>query len=387
MIRAVNSSLWSDEQEKPIQHLRVIDLTVMLPGPFITRLLAQYGADVVKIENVPKGDPLRELKDTAIFELLNQGKRSLAINLKEPEGAQLVRQLAGEADVFVENFRDGVMDKLGLGYADLSEENPDLIYFSVRGFSGKHTANAGHDLNFVAASGCGEWFLESGTPNYSTQFGDLVAGAVVPAMKLLFHLANPARRGMHLVSYMDESFRTIFLPRAFDEYRAENLPEEERRKYGVQRSLDGSYPHSRYYRCRDGQWISLNAIQDKHWAMFCSVVDREAWKDRMWDPTLSPEVERLFQDAPSTYWEALTANRELCLFRVVPWNEHLSFSQARPQLATDPFTWAGFAPNTGLSPSPELGRDTFAVLHSFGIGNKEMSDWMQKGILHQPEKK
>lgn len=383
----MNSSLWSDEQEKPIQHLRIIDLSVMLPGPFITRLLAQYGADVVKVENLPKGDPLRHLKDTACFELLNQGKRSLAIDLKEPRGAQLVRQLAGEADVFVENFREGVMDKLGLGYAELSEENPDLIYFSIRGFSGKHATNAGHDLNFVAASGCGEWFLESGFPNYSTQFGDLVAGGIVPAMKLLFHLANPARRGMHLVSYMDESFRSIYLPRAYDEYRAENLPEEERRKFGIQKSLDGSYPHSRYYQCRDGQWISLNAIQDKHWELFCSVVDREAWRDRMWDATLSPEVEKLFQDAPSTYWEALTANREICLFRVVPWSEHLGFSQARPQLATDPLTWAGFAPNTSLAPAPELGRDTFSVLHSFGIGNKEMSEWLQKGLLHQPDKK
>lgn len=380
------TSLWSDEQERPIQHLRVIDLTVMLPGPYVSRMLAQYGADVIKIEALPKGDPLRELKDSAAFEVLNQGKRSVAVDLKSPDGVEIVRSLAGEADLFIENFREGVMDRLGLGYADLSEENPDLLYFSLRGLSGKNAPRASHDLNFMAASGVGEWFLESGTPNYSTQFGDIVGGALVPALKLMCHLANPARRGMHLVSYMDESLRALYLPRAYDEYKAESLPEDKRAAFGTQRALDGKMPHSRYYKCRDNRWISLNAIQEKHWTAFCDVVDRAAWKGRMWDPTLVPEVEKLFHDAPSTYWEALAANRDLCLYRVVPWSEHVSFSQARPQLASDPLTWAGFAPNPALTAAPELGRDTFAVMHSFGVSNKEMSEWLQKGVLFQPEK-
>jgi alpha-methylacyl-CoA racemase len=380
-------TLWSDEQELPMQHLRILDLSVMLPGPYVTRMLAQYGADVIKVENMPDGDPVRSLRNSACFELMNQGKRSVGVNLKTDLGTALVRRMAGEADVFVENMREGVMDRLGLGYADLSEENPDLLYLSLRGLSGKNAVHAAHDLNFIAASGVGEWFLESGTPNYSTHFGDIVGGAMVPTIKLMFHLANPARRGMHLVSYIDEAIRGLYLPRAYDIFKSEALPEAERAEFGTQKSLDGTYPHSRYYKCRDGQWVALNAIQEKHWETFCDVVDRAAWKPRMWDKTLVAEMDEFFQDAPSTYWEALSNSREICMFRVIPWSEHVSFSQARPQLGVDPLTWAGFAPNAALKAAPALGQDTYALMHSMGVSNKEFGELMQKGIIYQPEKK
>ncbi len=379
--QSVSFSLWNDEQDRPIQHLRIIDMTVMLPGPYLTRVLSQYGADVIKIEALPHGDPMRALPDTSIFELLNRGKRSLAVNLKNEEGISLVRQLAGEADVFVENFREGVLDSMGLGYSDLSEENPDLLYLSVRGLAGKNSVHAGHDLNFIAQSGVGEWYLENGSPNYSTHFGDIVGGMLMPALKLMLHLANPNRRGMHLVSNMDEGFRSLYLARAYDAFKAESMPDEVKKRYGTHRNFDGSLPHSRFYRCRDGQWVSLNAVQDKHWIVFCEVVDREAWKPRGTDPSLVPEMEKLFLDAPAAYWEALAGTRELCLFRVVPWEEHLSFSQARPQLSTDPLTWGGFAPNPNLGKTPALGEDTYAVLHSMGLSNKEISDWVQAGVL------
>lgn len=378
-------SLWNDEQERPLQHLRIIDMTVMFPGPYLTRLLAQYGADVIKVENPPLGDHIRSMEISALMDLLNQGKRSVAINLKSPEGVGLVRQLAGEADVFIENFREGVMDKLNLGYAELSEENPDLLYCSLRGLSGKNASHAAHNLNFIALSGVGEWFLESESPNYSTQFGDIVGGTLVPCMQLMFHLANPARRGMHLISHMDESFRSLYLGRAFDTLKAESSSEDKKQGFGAFRALDGSFPHSRFYRCRDNQWISLNAIQQKHWEMFCSVVDKEAWKDKMWSKELVSEVEKLFMSAPASYWEALAADREACLFRVVPWEEHLSFSQARPQLSTDPLAWVGFAPNPSLGTAPPLGRDTTAVLSSMGVPDEQINDLLQNGVLFQTE--
>ena len=380
----MTTSLWNDEQELPIQHLRIIDMTVMLPGPFLTRLLAQYGADVIKVENLPHGDPMRSVPDTSLFELLNQGKRSIGIDLTQEEGVALVRQLAGEADVFIENFREGVMEKYNLGYAELTEDNPDLLYVSLRGLSGNKAVHAAHDLNFIGASGVGEWHLESGT-HYATQYGDMIGGALVPALKLMFHLANPARRGMHLVSHMDECFRSVFLPRAYDAFKAMSLPEDQRENFGIQRSICGEYPHSRFYVCRDKQWVSLNAIQSKHWETFCEVVDKVNWKDRMWDKTLIPEVEKLFLSAPSNYWEALSGEREACLFRVVPWEEHLSFSQAQSQLASDPMTWGGFAGRPNLRDAPALGFDTFSVLNSMGISHKQISDWHQSGVLSRSE--
>ncbi len=378
--------LWNDEPEKPLQHLRIIDMTVMLPGPYLTRILAQYGADVVKIEGTPVGDPLRTMPHSAAFELMNQGKRSLALDLKQKDAIEFLHSLIVESDVFIENFRDGVMDELGLGYAELSEKNPDLLYVSLRGFAGEKGKKAGHDMNFVANSGVGEWWIENGIPNYSTQIGDIVGGTLVPAIKLLSHLANPDRRGMHLISNMDEGVRTLFLHRAFDSFKAEALPEDQRDDFGTNKSLDGSYPHSRFYRCRDGQWVALNAVEEKHWQSFCEVVDREEWKSRMWDKPLVAELETLFLDAPASYWEALVAEREVCLTRVVPWNEHLGFSQARPQFATDPLTWAGYLPNPSLRGAPELGGDTFSVLNGMGMSHKKISDCIQRGVFYQSEK-
>lgn len=378
-------TLWNDEQHRPLQHIRVLDMSVMLPGPFLTRILAQYGADVIKVEHLPNGDPLRGLPDSTLFDMLNQGKRSIGIDLKHEEGKALVKQLVEEADLFVENFREGVMDKMGLGYADISEVNPDLLYLSLRGFSGKNAPHSGHDLNFIATSGVGEWFLENDQPNYSTHFGDLVGGALNPAIKLLVHLANPARRGMHLVSYMDEGFRTLFLPRAYEAVRGQTEGKGEGVHPGYYSHLNGSLPHSRYYRCRDKQWVALNAIQEKHWKLFCEVVDKKEWIPRMNDATLVSQVEALFRDAPASYWEALSDKRDACLFRVIPWEEHVNYSQARPQLSTDPLTWCGFAPNLSLQKSPEIGRDTFTVLHSIGATNKEIAELVDRKVVHQPK--
>lgn len=380
----MNLTLWNDEQHRPLQHIRVLDMSVMLPGPYLTRILAQYGADVVKVEHLPKGDPLRELPDSTIFELLNQGKRSIGVDLKTNDGKAIIKQLVEEADLFVENFREGVMDQMGLGYADISEVNPDLLYLSLRGLSGKNTPRTGHDLNFISTSGVGEWFLENDQPNYSTHFGDIVGGTLAPAIKLLVHLANPARRGMHLVCHMDEGFRTLFLPRAYESVRSASDGKATTHQ-GYFTHLNGTQPHSRYYRCRDKQWIALNAIQEKHWKLFCEVVDKKEWASRADDPTLTPELEALFRDAPASYWEALAGKREVCLFRVIPWEEHVNYSQARPQLSTDPLTWCGFAPNLQLHKSPELGRDSFTVLHAIGATNKEIAELVDRGIIHQPK--
>ena len=379
-------SLWNDEQPRPLGHLRVIDSTIMLTGPYVTRMLAQYGADVVKIEGLPEGDPLRNLKNTSLFELLNQGKKSLALNLKTPTGIEAIRRLVAESDVYVENFREGVMDRLGLGYPELSEINPDLLYVSLRGMSGKNASHSGHDLNFVATSGCGDWFLESGVPNYSTFFGDVVGGALVPVIKILAHLANPQRKGMHLHCYMDEGFRALYVTRAFDAYKAQSLPPGEREKYGASVIFSGNFPHSKYYRCRDNTWVALQAIQKKHWDIFCEVIDHQQWKDRFEDVTLVPELERLFSDAPSSYWAALASSREICLFRVIPFQEHLENTQAKAQLSTDPFTWMGLQPNNSLLPTPTLGKDTFTVLHNIGFGNKEIASGIQTGTFGSSEK-
>ncbi|MBM4316670.1 MAG: hypothetical protein FJ116_04235 [Deltaproteobacteria bacterium] len=378
----MSESLWNDEAIKPIQHLRVIDLSVMLTGPYLTRILAQYGAEVIKVEKGPDGDPCRQEKYSALFDLLNQGKKSICVDFTKTEGIALIKSLASEADVFVENFRSGVMDKLGLGYADLAESNPDLIYMSLRGMSDKQSSKSGHDLNFIATSGCGEWFLESGG-NYSAPFADVVGGVFAPLTKLLIHLVNPSRRGMHLVSYADEGFRSLFLPRAYELMERESTAASEQNKFEFFKKLNGSFPNSRFYRCRDDQWISLQAIQKKHWEQFCQIVDRPMWIEKAEDLSLVSELEKLFLDAPAHYWEALNHNGEACLFRVVSWKDFLQESQSRSKLTSDPLTWIGFASNRHLAACPTLGQDSFALIHELGFANDKISQLLGAGVLKQ----
>jgi crotonobetainyl-CoA:carnitine CoA-transferase CaiB-like acyl-CoA transferase len=272
---------------------------------------------------------------------------------------------------------------MGLGYAELTQNNPELLYFSLRGFAGKNASRPGHDLNFVAASGCGEWFLENG-PNYACHWGDIVGGTLVPLTKLLAHLSNPDRRGMQLVSYMDEGFRSLFLDRAYDMVKAESLPHADRTRYGTHHFFNGTQPHSQYYRCEDGAWVALNAVQQKHWDTFCDGVGKPEWKEKQTDKNLSAEVTALFQGQPASYWEALFAGKEVCLFKVLSWEEHLMESASRLQILRDPLNWAGFAPHA-LGPTPALGEDTFSVVQELGIGVATFGQYMKEGIIYQPE--
>lgn len=353
----------------------------MVPGPFVTRLLAQYGADVVKVEPLPDGDAIRTVPDSHLFQLLNQGKRSIAMNLRSPETVQVIKAMAREADVLVENYKEGVLDAMGLGYSDLAIENPEMLYVSMRGFSGSNSQRAGHDLNFIAHSGVGEWFLENGHPNHSTLFGDMVGGALSCSLKLLLHLANPDRRGMHIVTSMDESFRTLYLPRAYEAFHAQNKPHTQ--SPGLQRWTDGKQPHSRYYQCQDGHWVSLNAIQPKHWAVFCDGMGRNDWMERQHDPSLVDELSATFLMQPATSWESRFAEHEACLFRVIPWKEHLGTSMATQQLAMDPFAWAGFISQQGLVEPAELGQDTYTILTALGYSNKDIAEWIDRGVAWQ----
>lgn len=380
----MSSPIWNDEQEKPLQHLRVLDLTIMLPGPYLTRILAQYGAEVIKVEQTPAGDPTRNLPHTAMNTWLNQGKKSVTVDLKSPKGLALVRGLSAESDVFVESFRTGVMDNLGLGYEALSKINPELLYVSLRGFGGKNQSKAGHDLNFVAASGVGEFFLET-PPNYSSHWGDLIGGALTPAIKVLAHLSNPDRRGMQIVSHMEESFRSLYLHRAVDRLAADSRPESERSAFGSMHSVGGGLPHSRYYRCQDGQWVSLQAVQSKHWKRFCERVERPEWVGRHGDATMASELEALFADKPGSHWEAVGISDDICLFRVQSWSEHVQDAGVRSQLLNDPLAWAGFAPNPDLGSARELGQDTFDVLNEMGLTAIEYDALRKEGILVGPE--
>ncbi|NBY19170.1 CoA transferase [bacterium] len=366
----VSESLWSDEPIKPIKHIRVIDFSVLVTGPYLTRILAQYGAEVVRVENKFEERSPRGVLSGEFFNFLNQGKKSLCIDFTTVEGRDIVRSLASEADIFVENHSSGLMEKLGLSYADLASVNPNLIYLSLRTLHGNLSEKVGYDQNAIATSGVGEWFLEGGGLD-NTSLGDILGGVYAALTKLLIHLVNPDRRGMHLISSADESFRSLYLPKACEAVRK------------TENQLSGRKPRARFYHCQDGQWISFQAIENQHWEKFCETTQHHDWKHRGDDLSLNPDIEKLFRSFPASHWEIIGSTHEVPLIRMISWSEAISNAQQKNQLISDPLAWAGFAPNQDLGPSPKIGQDSFSVLHGLGFSNEKISQLMAKEIVIQ----
>jgi alpha-methylacyl-CoA racemase len=262
--------------------LRVLDLTRYIPGPYCTMLLADLGADVVKVEEPPVGDPTRAVpppvgEDSALHAALNRNKRSVMLDLRQDEGALVVRRLAARADVFVEAFRPGTMGRRGLGYEDLRALNPRLVYCSLSGYGqeGPHAQRAGHDVNYVALSG----FLGSncdgdGHPVLpATQVADMTGG-LVAALGILAALQARERTGQGQlvdVSLYQAALALMTIPmtRATAGGAAAN-------------ELSGHYACYRVYACRDGKAVAVGALEPKFWANVCRVLELPHLVGRQW---------------------------------------------------------------------------------------------------------
>src|SRR6202165_4099869 len=188
----------------PLTGIRVIDLTRLLPGAFCTMLLADMGADVIKVEEPVTGDYMRwtpPLIDgqSALFNALNRNKRGVTLNLKTDEGRDLLLRLAESASVLVEGNRPGVMDRLGLGWESLHAGNPRLVMCSITGYgqTGAFASRAGHDINYTATAGVlGLNGPASGSPvPLAVQVADIGGGGLQPAVSILAALLAVARGG------------------------------------------------------------------------------------------------------------------------------------------------------------------------------------------------
>ncbi len=188
----------------PLAGVRVLDLTRLLPGPVATLHLADLGAEVIKIEDPQVGDYARTLgtgqgADSAYFRMINRNKRGLRLDLKKPEGVEVFKRLASAADVIVESFRPGVMDKLGVGYAVIVALNPRIAYCSISGYGqdGPYKDLAGHDINYLGYAGVLDQIGCAGgnpaIPNF--QIADLLGGALTAAMGILAAVVEAQRTG------------------------------------------------------------------------------------------------------------------------------------------------------------------------------------------------
>src|SRR5256885_3786700 len=262
----------------PLTGIRILDLTRLLPGAFCTMLLADMGADVVKIEEPGTGDYMRWTPpliggQSALFNALNRNKRSVTLNLKAGEGRDLLLKLVDGAAVLVEGNRPGVMDRLGVGWDVLRARNPKLVMCSITGYGqdGPFAARAGHDINYMAtAGGLGLNGSRGGPPvPLSVQVADIGGGGQLPAVAILGALVAVQRGGEGRwldVSMTDGAVSWMSLVLA-----ARGGGETVAR--GDQR-LAGRHACYRVYACKGGGFYSVGALEPKFWAALCVAVGR-----------------------------------------------------------------------------------------------------------------
>lgn len=246
----------------PLHGVRVLDLSRMYPGAFCTSMLADLGADVVKLEAPKGGDGLRQMAFTpfkAGHEALNRGKRSVSFDLRNPASADVLRRLVREADVLVESARPGQMEAQGLGYDDLAAENPGLVWCALTGFGGEGplATAPGHDLTYLGWSGVLGLLVEAGQePPVPQTPLSLQLGALLGAVGILAALQERARtgRGMRVDAPLAGSAMWA-LAENFAQAAREPLPGW------------GSMAARAVYRCADGRHVTVTASEPKAWAL------------------------------------------------------------------------------------------------------------------------
>jgi alpha-methylacyl-CoA racemase len=319
--------------------LSVLDLTRLLPGGFCTLLLADLGADVLKVEDPQGGDYIRWMPPyyggdaerangtaSAYFLALNRNKRSVKLNLKDEAGREKLLRLVEGHDVLVESFRPGVMDRLGVGYDVLRERNPSLVYCAISGYGqdGPLIARSGHDTNYLALAGLlGLTGRREGPPIQSAgQIADLGGGGLMAAIGILAALHERERSGEgQLVDISMTDGSISWLSMVIARYFCEGITPR-RGEIELAGGILCYFP----YETSDGKWVALGALEPKFWQNWCDGVGRPDLKDKQFEHPESDagrEVALVFKERTRDEWATFAAEHDCCLEPVLDLDETL----------------------------------------------------------------
>ncbi len=395
---------------RALEGIRVLDFSHVLSGPVAGSMLGDLGADVIKVENIKGGDSTRQMgppfqrDQTAFFQSVNRNKKSIAVSLKEPQGVEAILKLAAKADVLIENFRPGVMDRLGLGYEKVASLNPRIIYASMTAFgdTGPYKQNPGYELIVQALTGMVD--LQSGvdgTPRkVQPQVVDLGTGFVmaIGILAALFHRERTGE-GQQVKGSLLHSAAAI-LCNFYSKYAMDGtLPPR-----GLDTRSDFIAP-SQAYKTADGYFITVSP--GRQWASFCKAVGKPEWvthpefSDSAWRKTnvlrLEQEVQEITAKEPTAFWlrrfkecdvpiakvntlaEFMNEDpqsKALGLFKTV---EHPALGTIGGQVSP-PWEFSK-TPCTVLAPPPMLGEHTDAILKEAGYTGQEIAEMREKKIV------
>jgi alpha-methylacyl-CoA racemase len=373
----------------PLSGLKVLDLSRLLPGPYATLVLADLGAQVDRVEDPAGGDPVRQMPplcegESALHHGLNRNKRSLALDLKSPEGRDALLRLAEHYDVLVESFRPGVMDRLGLGWSALHARAPRLIYCAISGYgqTGPDRLRAGHDLNYVARAGLLGYGGEAdGAPAFpGVQMGDIGGGSLFALVGVLAAVHERARTGVGRfvdVSMTDGAVAFLHMHLAARLFLGEQGTPLRRGR----EALNGGLPCYGLYRTRDGRSLAVGALEPRFFAGVCEALGRPELLDDAYDlegggaTRVKAELTRLFAEHPLAHWVTVFAGRDVCVEPVLEGDEVLADAQLRARgLFVDsrhvrtPLR-LGERP---IEPAPALGAHSRDILREAGLSHEEI---------------
>ena len=385
----------------PLASLKVLDFTALLPGPYATMVLADLGADVVRIESPTRPDMVRFLppfdSDTSAWHgVLNRNKRSLALDLKRPAAVAAVKRLvAGGYDVVIEQFRPGVMERLGLGYETLRAINPALVYCALTGYgqTGPLRDRAGHDNNYLALSGALSYSgrRESGPPPLGVQVADIGGGAFGALVGLLAAVVGRGATGRS--QYVDVSMFDLMV--AWQAHLLSHALVAGETPQPESMALNGGRVYD-YYQTADGRWLSVGSLEPKFWEGFCSALRRPdlvapgLGLDEAQQHWVKGEVRAALAARSLAEWLAVFAPLDVCVEPVLTVPEMLAHPQtaARGLVVDVPRPSSGSQRQIGSPwrfsdgeaeyryPGTALGTHTEEVLREAGLTPEEIAALM-----------
>ena len=383
-----------------LRGIRVLDLSRLAPGPFASLVLADLGAEVIKVEEPTYGDWLRyptaategqggsggeAPSNTQAFDLLNRNKKSMTLNLKAGEGQAILQHLVRGADVLLEGFRAGTMQRMGLDYETLRTANPGLVYASLSGYgqSGPYRRRACHDLNCLALAGLLDLSgPQDGPPAMSGMpWADMAAG-LWTALGIVAALLERQHRGLGQyldISMLDSVAALAHVPLAqwlgtgASPHRGETV-------------LSGKLACYNVYKTADGKYMTLGALEPQFWEGFCLAVGHEDWvaRQRAADQTgLRAEVAEVFRSRPQAYWISLFDSRDCCCEPVLAVDEAFAHPQAvqRGLLCEGWLATPLASPEVEFAAAPKLGEHTAQILAELGYTPEDVQRLRREGVV------
>lgn len=388
-----------------LRGVKVLDLSRLLPGPYCTLMMADYGAEVIKIEEPGHGDYIRWRKPAiegigARHLTINRNKKSMELNLKTEEGKEIFKKLAETADVILESFRPGVMDRLGLGFEVISKVNKGIIYCSLTGYgqTGPYRHLPGHDINYIGYSGIlGLIGEKDGRPVIpGVQIADIGGGALMALTGICMALFHKERtgNGQYIdVSMLDGAISWLYAT-ASDYFASGVVPERSKTR------LSGQFAFYNVYETKDHKYIAVGASEFKFWKEICSLVGKPEWIDLHEGPEqiqeqLKKEMSELFKQRNQQDWLDLLETKDTCVSPVNDIDQIFSNPQIMErELFTEMnhpvagmIKQIGFpikfteTPGQIYSHSPILGEHTEEILLGLNYSENSIENLREMGVI------